>query len=131
MTSVDWRSILGWSDAQLDELRMAGFSFLREGHYQRALLFFEALAILDPKSVYDIQMVGALYLQNNEGERALTFCDRALALDPLHEPTLLNKVKALLTLNRKEEALQLAHTLTSSKDSYISQDAAALLLAYR
>ncbi|MCH9627238.1 MAG: hypothetical protein S4CHLAM2_08730 [Chlamydiales bacterium] len=130
MTVVNWRAILGWSDEQLEELRFSGFSFLREGHYKKALLFFEALVVVDPTSTYDIQTLGALYLQIGEGEKALNGLDQALGLDPLHEPTLLNKVKALMLLNRKTEALELARTLEKSEDLTIANDATALLLAY-
>ncbi len=130
MTVVNWRAILGWSDEQLEELRFSGFSFLREGHYSKALLFFEALVVVDPTSTYDIQTLGALYLQIGEGEKALKSLDQALGLDPLHEPTVLNKVKALMLLNRKTEALELARTLEKSEDPTVASDAAALLLAY-
>ena len=130
MAKVNWREILGWSDEQLEELRFSGFSFLREGHYQKALLFFKALVILDPTSVYDAQTLGALYLQSGEDEKALTALDQALKLDPTHEPSLLNKAKALLTVNRKLEAVQLIKELKKSKDSTIADDATALIYAY-
>lgn len=130
MAVVNWRAILGWTDEQLEELRFTGFSFLREGHYKKSLLFFEALVILDPLSVYDTQMLGALYLQMGNGKKAVETLDHALTLDPLHEPTILNKVKALLTIGQKVEALELAKTLEKSEDPTIANDAAALLAAY-
>ncbi|MCC5832631.1 MAG: type III secretion chaperone [Chlamydiales bacterium] len=131
MAIVNWRAILGWTDEQLEELRFSGFSFLREGHYKKALLFFEALVIIDPLSVYDTQTLGALYLQMGEGKKAVDTLDQALALDPLHEPTILNKVKALLTVKQKGEALALAKSLEKSEDPTIANDASALLAAYR
>ncbi len=130
MAIVNWRAILGWTDEQLEELRFTGFSFLREGHYKKALLFFEALVILDPLSVYDTQTLGAIYLQMGNGKKAVEVLDQALALDPLHEPTLINKVKALLAIGQKAEALALAKTLEKSEDSTIANDASALLTAY-
>lgn len=130
MALVNWRAILGWTDEQLEELRFSGFSFLREGHYQKARLFFEALIILDPTSHYDMQTLGALYLQISEGEKALNTLDRALCLDPQHEPSRLNKVKTLLLLGRKADALELAKTLEKSEDLTIANDASALLVAY-
>lgn len=130
MAVVNWRAILGWTDEQLEELRFSGFSFLREGHYQKALLFFEALVILDPESIYDTQTLGALYLQMNRVKKSLETLNRALELDPSHEPTQINKVKALLALGNKAEALELAKSLEKSIDPTISQDASALIVAY-
>ncbi len=130
MAVVNWRAILGWSDDQLEELRFAGFSFLREGHYKKALLFFEALVVIDPTSAYDAQTLGALYLQIGDGKKALETIDLALALDPMHEPTQLNKIKALIMLGQNAEALELAKVLEKSEDLTIANDAAALIFAY-
>lgn len=130
MESVNWREILGWTNDQLEELRFSGFSFLREGHYHKALMFFEALVILDPESVYDFQTLGALYLQIGDGQKALQIIERALELDATHEPTLLNKAKALLGLHKNTEALELAKKLEQSEDPVVAGDAAALIFAY-
>ena len=130
MARVNWREILGWTNDQLEELRFSGFSFLREGHYQKALLFFEALVILDPESAYDFQTLGALYLQMGENQKALKALNHALELEPSHEPTLLNKAKALISIHEHTEALTLAAQLEKSADPAISGDAAALRVAY-
>lgn len=121
---------MGWNDQQLDELRLSGFSFLREGKYDKALLFFQTLVIVDPKSSYDSQTLGALYLQMGEKEKALKSLNQALQLQPSHEPTLLNKAKTLLLLDRKEEAFIIARNLLTSQDPSISGDASAIIAAY-
>lgn len=131
MALVNWRAMLGWSDEQLEELRFSGFSFLREGHYKKALTFFQALIILDPTSTYDLQTLGALYLQMNQGEKALEMLDQALALDPNHEPTQLNRVKALIMVDDAVQAMEEAKLLEKSDDATIANDASALLFAYR
>lgn len=131
MSDVNWRAILGWNDEQLEELRFSGFSFLREGHYTKALLFFKALVVLNPLGVYDKQTLGALYLQQNENEKALHILNQALELEPTHEPTLLNKMKALLSLNQRQAAMMIAERLKASKDDTIASDAAALMAIYR
>lgn len=131
MSTVNWRAILGWSDEQMNDLRFSGFSFLREGHYQKALIFFEALVILDPTSAYDRQTLGALYLQINENKKALEMLDSALKLDPNHAPTILNKVKALIMQERKKEAIELAGSLVKNEDPTIADDATALIMAYK
>lgn len=127
---MEWKDILGWGSEQIDELRMTGFSFLREGHYKKAILFFEGLVVLNPSSPYDIQTLGALYLEIGETKKALKMLDRALLITPSHQPTLLNKVKALLSLNQRAEALEIAKILTSSADGAIANDATALVMAY-
>jgi len=130
MAKVNWRDILGWTNDQLEELRFSGFSFLREGHYQKALIFFEALIILDPVNAYDAQTLGALYLQMGENAKALSTLNHALELDPTHEPTLLNKAKALLGAHQNREALDIVARLEKSGDPAIAGDAAALRTAY-
>lgn len=131
MADFDWKEILGWNIEQMQELRFSGFSYLREGHYDKALIFFEGLVVLDPNNLYDTQTLGALYLQMGKKEKALSMLNQALALDPHHEPTLLNKVKALLLNGNKEEAISLARTLEKSQDPTIAGDASALILGYR
>jgi tetratricopeptide (TPR) repeat protein len=130
MAKTNWREILGWGEEQINELRLSGFSFLREGKYDKALLFFQTLMIIDPKSAYDAQTLGALYLQIGKKEEALRTLNQALEIDPSHEPSQLNKAKALLSLDRREEALTLALYLQSSRDPHIAGDASALLDAY-
>lgn len=130
MADFDWKEILGWNPEQIQELRFSGFSYLREGHYDKALIFFEGLVVLDPKNVYDTQTLGALYLQIGKKEKALSMLNHALSLDPTHEPTLLNKVKTLLLSGNKEEAMPLARRLEKSPDLTIAGDATALILGY-
>jgi tetratricopeptide (TPR) repeat protein len=130
MSTVNWREILGWSSDQLEEIRLSGFSFLREGHYNKALIFFKALVVLDPVNAYDAQTLGALYLQLGENQKAIDILNTALTLEPEHEPTLLNKAKALLSLGQMNEALALTRQLQRSRDPSISSDADALLSAY-
>lgn len=130
MSALNWLEILGWSKDQLDEFRFAGFLYLREGHYDRALIYFKTLILLDPTNAYDWETLGALYLQMGDPAQALENINAALALQPLHEPTLLNKVKTLIALKRKEEALALAYQLQKSSDLTIAGDASALITAY-
>lgn len=127
MNKIDWQTLLGWTDDQLEEIRFSGFSFLRQGHYEKAITFFKALSILAPKSAYDLQTLGALYLQIGTPTKALTFLERAITLEPTHEPTLLNKVKALLMNNQTKEAMELANQLKTSSDLTIKNDILALI----
>lgn len=122
--------MLGWSEEQLLELRVIGYAYLRQGKYDIAVSFFEALTVLDPDSAYDAQTLGALYLQLNQPAKAMRYFDRALKLEADHGPTLLNLCKAFFMLGRREEGLKLAHILKNEPNVIVSNTAKALILAY-
>jgi len=130
MSRINWLEELGWNQDHVEDLRMAGYAYIRQGKYDIALPFFEALTVLDPTSSYDLQQLGALHLQMGNPAEALKYLDRALKLEADHAPTLLNLTKALLMLNRKDEALKLAKILKKEPDPTISNMAKALILAY-
>lgn len=130
MDQIDWMSILGWSDEELSGLRFVGYSYIKQGKYDIAITFFEALVTLSPSSIYDLQTLGALYLQENNNLMALNYIEKALKLDPIHQPTLLNRVKVLFALGYKKQALAQAKELEKSKDPEITQHAEALIIAY-
>lgn len=130
MADIDWLNSLGWNEDQIEDLRNAGFAYIRQGKYEIALPFFEALIVLDNDNAYDAQTLGALYLQLNNPTKALKYFDRALKLDADHAPTLLNVTKALFMLGKKEEGLKLATILKNEKNPAIANVAKALVLAY-
>ena len=130
MAKINWMQELGWTEEQLEDLRYTGYAYIRQGKYDIALPFFEALVVLDPESAYDAQTLGAVYLQLNNPAKALKSFDRALKLETDHAPTLLNLTKALFMLGRKEEGLKLANILKNERDAAISNVAKALILAY-
>jgi len=126
----DWLELLGWNEEQIEDIRFAGYSFLKQGHYKHALKFFEVLTILPKKHLYDLQTIGALYLQVGDNLSALNYLERALKLDGNHEPTLLNRAKALMLLGYKTQGLSQARKLENSSDKYIADQAWALILSY-
>ena len=130
MSKINWLKSLGWTVEQLEDLRYAGYAYIRQGKYEIALPFFEALTVLDPNSAYDAQTLGAIYLQMNNPVKALKCFDKALKLEAEHAPTLLNVTKALFMLGKKDEALKLARILEREPDPGVSNVAKALLLAY-
>lgn len=130
MSRINWLEILGWKEEQLEDLRLAGYSYIRQGKYEIALPVFEALSVFDSDSAYDAQTLGALYLQIGEPEKALKALDRALKIEADHAPTLLNLTKALFMVGRTREALKLAEILTREEEPYVANMAHALLLAY-
>ena len=130
MAKINWMQELGWTQEQLEDLRYTGYAYIRQGKYDIALPFFEALTVLDPESAYDAQTLGAVHLQMNNPAKALKSFDRALKLETDHAPTLLNLTKALFMLGRKDEGLKLANMLKNERDGAISNVAKALILAY-
>lgn len=131
MGAINWMEKLGWSEEHIEDLRYTGYSYVRQGKYDIALSFFEALAILIPDSAYDAQTLGAIYLQINQPDKALKCFDRALKLESSdHGPTLLNLAKTFFAMGKKEEGLKLANILKTEKNQTIANVAKALILAY-
>ncbi|MBS4164382.1 Uncharacterized protein PRO82_001710 [Candidatus Protochlamydia amoebophila] len=130
MGKINWLNKLGWNEEHIEDLRYTGYSYVRQGKYNIALAFFEALNVLDPESAYDAQTLGAIFLELNEPAKALKSLDRALKLETDHGPTLLNLAKAFFMLGKIEEALKLSHILKNETDPSISNVAKALILAY-
>jgi tetratricopeptide (TPR) repeat protein len=131
MGTINWMDQLGWTEEHIEDLRYTGYSYIRQGKYDIALPFFEALAVIDPTSSYDTQILGALYLQLNEPKKALKFFDKALKLEKgEHGPTLLNLAKTFFSMGKKEEGLKLVKTLKDDKNATVSSVAKALILAY-
>lgn len=130
MGNINWQDKLGWNAEHIEDLRYTGYSYVRQGKYDIALPFFEALSILDTENAYDSQTLGAIYLQINQPAKAIKYFDRALKLEADHAPTLLNLAKAFLMLGRIEEAVRLAQILKNEANPAISNVAKALILAY-
>ena len=68
MSDVNWLELLGWGKGEVEDLRFIGYSYIKQGHYQTALTFFEALVVLNPDNAYDLQTLGALHLQQDNVE---------------------------------------------------------------
>ena len=130
MGKINWREKLSWKEENSEELRLAAYAYIRQGKYDIAIDFFEALTVLEPDSAYDAQTLGALYVQLGNPNKALKCFDRALKLEADHAPTLLNLTKALFMLGKKEEGLRLATILRNESDPAISNVDKALILAY-
>ncbi len=130
MNKIDWCKELGWGQDHLEELRNTGYSYIRQGKYDIALPFFQALIVLDRNNPYDAQTLGAIYIELNEGLKAIKYLDRALQLDSDHSPTLLNLAKAFFMVGKIQEGIRLANILKNDENSDISSVASALLLAY-
>jgi tetratricopeptide (TPR) repeat protein len=130
MEKLKWDQVLGWNEEQIEELRCAGYRYIVQGQYHLARLFFEALVILQPQSLYDIRTLGAIYLELGHPKRAILHFNRAIKLDSKHEPTLLNHTKALLGAGKKDKGMKVARYLTKSGDTAIASQAEALLLAF-
>ncbi len=131
MSDVNWLEILGWGNEEISDLRSAAYSYIKQGIYDVALTFFDALSVLSPPIPYDLQTIGALYLQVGNGIKSLDYLDRALKMDPTHLPSQLNRAKALFMLGYKRQGLIQAMELEKCPDQDIASQASALILAYR
>lgn len=131
MSQFNWRQILDWDQEQIEEMRITAFLYIREGKYDVAKSFCEALAVLNPDNPYDISTLGALYLQLNNPVSALSYLDKAKSLDPSNQLVQINRIKAMLELGYKEEGVKLLKRfIPICKDRFIASDAEALMLAY-
>lgn len=130
MPAFNWNEIIGWNEEQLNDLRIVGYSYLKEGKYDIALKFFKSLVLLIPGNPYDIQTLGALYLQMGNNLMALNYIEQALKIDPIHGPTLLNRTKALFALGYKRQGIAQARTLETNQDPKVASQATALILSY-
>lgn len=135
MGKVDWIKRLGWDFNQLEDIRFVGYHYIRQGQYDIAKTFFEALVALNadqPLSqqfAYDYETLGAIYLQLGDCARALRYLERAYKMQPDNGRVLLNKVKALIALDRVLEGLAIAHELADSKDPILRDRAQAIILS--
>ncbi len=130
MGTINWLEQLDWTEEHVEDLRYTGFSYIRQGKYDIALSFFEALSVINPNNAYDNQTLGAIYLETNEPAKAMKAFDRALKIEADHAPTLLNLTKAFFMLGKVEEGLRLAKILKNEPVPAIANMARALILAY-
>lgn len=127
---MDWLEYLGWSKKQINDIRYVGYCYLTQGKYEIAISFFDALTVLDPNNLFDLQTLGALYLEVGKNLEALNYFDLALKQNGSHEATLLNKAKALFNLGYKKQGLPIIKKLQASANNKIKDLAEALLIAH-
>jgi len=130
MDDLAWMDILGLNTSQIDDIRYVGYSYLKQGKYDIALKFFEALAVLTKNNPYDLRTIGALHLQKGDNLSALNYLERSIQLEPTHSGAQLNRVKALFALGYKRQALQGAQSLIGNPDPIIANHAQALIASY-
>jgi predicted Zn-dependent protease len=130
MSRKNWLKELNWTDLHLDELRNTAYAYIRQGKYDISLPFFEALVVLDPENVYDLQTLGAIYLQVNQPKKAIDYLNRSLQYDAEHGPTLLNLAKAFFMAGRIADGKRLVNVLQHDKDPRIASVASALIMCY-
>lgn len=128
MSSESWLEFFGWKEKHLSELRLVAFSYLKQGKYEIARIFFEALTILSPTSSYDWQILGALHLEMKQPSEALKCFEEAFKLEPDHPITKLNQAKALLSLGHPGQAYAIAESLKNHSNPKVASSARSLLL---
>jgi tetratricopeptide (TPR) repeat protein len=129
MSQINWAQTLGWDHTEIHDLRFVGYAYIKQGMYDVALTFFDALIVLYPPTVYDLQTIGALHLQLGNALKALESLDRALKMDPSHIPTQLNRAKTLLSLGSTQQAIAQARAIERQKNKDLAAQATALILS--
>lgn len=127
---MDWKSFLEFSDDSIDDVRLVGYSYIKQGCYDIAIDFFNALIVLNPENIYDLQTLGALYLEKGRYIDALEFLDKALKINPQNDFAMLNRVKSLFSLGYRREALSSANELIKRPNRTVASQANALIKAY-
>lgn len=130
MNQTEWKEVVGLDPLQIEQIRAAGYAYLKQGQYDTALCFFKALVTLEPESVYDLQTLGALFLEIGEYREALETLEHALNLDRSHAKTAYNRASTLLLLGYKKPAHVELLRLSSIDDPVIASKSQALLLAH-
>src|SRR3990167_3955402 len=128
---TNWKEFLGFGKTQINDMRSIGYFYFKQGLFETALSYFNALEVIEPLSTYDLQTIGALYLQMGNNLKAIEYFDKALQIDSNHSPTKLNKTKALFVLGQKKEAIESALELVGNKDPHIATAAKVLILSYQ
>lgn len=77
----------------------------RDGRYEEALEAFKALLETNPQSSLVLRYAGLAALRTGQAEAALGYFDRAVAAEPTSAAAHFNRAQALLTLNRRDEAV--------------------------
>jgi tetratricopeptide (TPR) repeat protein len=131
MSHVNWNAILGWGPDQLRGLSFTAWSYVRQGKYEEARVIYEGLVALDPKDSHHYEMLGAVCLQLGDYQKAIEALDRGLRLKPTHQPSLVNKAKALLLLGYRDQGLAIVRPLARSDSKLIADRATALVMAYQ
>jgi predicted Zn-dependent protease len=127
---MDWLEMLDWDQNEIEDIRYAAYTYLKQGAYDVSLTFFNALSILSPDAPYDLETLGAVHLQLGSGMKALDYLDRSLKLEPENLLAKLNRAKALFMLGYKKQGLLQAQNLEKCDDPEIAMQASALVLAY-
>jgi tetratricopeptide (TPR) repeat protein len=127
---MDWQSFLELSNDSLDDLRSVGYLYIKQGCFDIALDFFNALLILTPGNFYDTHTLGSLYLQKGKYQEALNYLDKAIEIDPNNLLVKLNKARALFSLGYRTEGIEQARVVSNSKNAKLANQATALINAY-
>ncbi|NGX52976.1 MAG: hypothetical protein KR126chlam5_01283 [Candidatus Anoxychlamydiales bacterium] len=127
---MDWQNYLELSADSIEDLRSVGYLYVKQGCFDIALDFFNALLVLNPGNSYDESMIGALYLEKGKYLEALEHLDEVLKIDPNNYLVLLNKAKTLFSLGYRTEAIAITKMISNCPDKKLSSQASALMEAY-
>lgn len=107
-----------WETGEIRVISEIAYTLAQQGRFQEAILLFEGLLVIAPKTVYFQAALGALYLRLKNFDRAVGHLDVALKIDSKDIVSLVNRGEAHLlnnnliqALNDLEEAVKLSELL--------------------
>jgi len=128
--TVEWRSVVGWGQEEIDELRSIAYAYMRQGQMTLAHTFFEALVVLQPNSLYDLRMLASLRDLLGDPAGAIEVYQQLLKNEPNDLFASIGLSKALLATGQRGPAMERLRLLSTCANRLIANDAQALLLAY-
>lgn len=103
---------------EVAKLNEKGRKAFYQGHYHKALTFFDRAHSLSPGSTKILSNLSQVYLALDQYKKSLSCMEKALALQPEHRPFQLKKAQILKALLRFEEAEKLVDGLLEKDPAY-------------
>jgi tetratricopeptide (TPR) repeat protein len=92
------------NESSISDLIQEGHLLLNASRFEEALISYDKVLKIDPRSVDALNGKGLILNQLGKYEEAITWFDKALIIDPDYIDAMYNKADALGELGRYEEA---------------------------
>lgn len=110
---------LGFGDPFSVSFR-AGFTLSRAGRHEEAIPYYNKALELEPNHLWSNNNLGVAYLETSEPAKALPLFEKAIGLDPGELKPARNRVRALMELDRGDEAADFAKDLVEDFPNHSS-----------
>ena len=92
-------------------LQVAGISYLRLKEFDLAVLLFEKSVKNNSRDSISAAYLSSIYMQTNDCEKSLKYSYIAVQLDPFNQTNLLDRMRCLVKIGKKSEALELRNRI--------------------